>query len=249
MFTTLVFHEIRPQEELALGMRPIQVADGYQDQLPLPLYNDLADFTQQLHYLKDEGYHFLTLAAVKAFYRGEKTLPKKAVLLTFDDCYQSQLKYAYPLLKELDIPAVMFVPTGWVFTEKVSYQENYSRVVSFAELKEMSDVFTYANHTDHFHQRQGREKSRLMWENTPDVTADLKACNHYELITAKDVFAYPFGLYDESNVQLLKSLGFQLAFTTLTGMNTATTNPLELKRNVVPAGLTLAQFKKILGVA
>ncbi|PAB00708.1 polysaccharide deacetylase family protein [Enterococcus canintestini] len=245
MFTTLVFHEIRPLTEIQAGMRPIQVADGYADSLPLPLYNDLDSFSAQIDYLIAQQYHFLTLAEVIDFYAGKFNMPEKSVLLTFDDCYQSQLRYAYPILQQRHLTAVSFVPTGWIFQKPTAYAPEVSRPVSFPELLGMADVFTYANHTHHFHQRKGTTASRAMWEKEKAFIADLKACNQF--VPVKDVFAYPFGLYDEKNVTTLAKENFKLAFTTIKGMNLKDTNPLELRRNVVPAQLPLAVFKEILG--
>ena len=44
--------------------------------------------------------------------RAGRTLPPRAVLVTFDDGYRSVLRYALPLLERYDVPAVAFVCTG-----------------------------------------------------------------------------------------------------------------------------------------
>lgn len=245
LFTTLVFHEIRSKNEISLGQRPISVADGYKDSLPMPLYNSLDYFCELLNYLKGAGYHFLSLDEIKGFYYEDQKLPEKSVLITFDDCYQSQKKYAYPVLKEMGIKAVSFEPTGWIFEEEQPYKENFSQVLSFKELEEMADIFTYANHTHHFHQREGIEKSRIMWESEASFIRDLESCNQY--VEEKDVFAYPFGLYNQNNVQTLLNSHFKLAFTTEPGINTSSTPPLELHRNIVIEGLSIDKFREMLG--
>ncbi|GEK91242.1 polysaccharide deacetylase family protein [Alkalibacterium kapii] len=245
MFTTLVFHEIRPKAEISKGQRPICVADGYEDCLPMPLYNSTDYFHELMTYLKGAGYHFLSLDEIKGFYYNDQTLPEKSALISFDDCYQSQKKYAYPILKEMGIPAVSFVPSGWVFNKEDAYREEYSQVLSFKELEEMSDVFTYANHTHHFHQREGMQKSRIMWETEATFVQDLKECNQY--VEEQDVFAYPFGMYDQSNVKTLADLNFKLAFTTKPGFNTKKTPPLELHRNIVSEGLPIEKIRELLG--
>lgn len=245
MFLTLVFHEIRPQREIDAGQRPIRVADGYEDRLPLPLYNSTENFSEQMSYLKDNGYNFLTLEQIKAFYENATPLPDKAILITFDDAYQSQKKYAYPILKALNIPAVLFEPSGWVFEEASPYAEAFSQVLSFDEITEMSDVFTTANHTHHFHQRHGIEESRCMWESPANVAADILRNNNF--VTDTEVFAYPFGLYNVKSITILEELGFKLAFTTKPSFNSKSTNPLELCREVVPYTFTMTDFKKMLG--
>lgn len=42
-----------------------------------------------------------------------KPLPPRAVLVTFDDAYQDFQEFAWPVLKRLYIPAVLFVPTAF----------------------------------------------------------------------------------------------------------------------------------------
>lgn len=242
MFRTLVFHEIRPQEEFSEQVRPIQVADGYQDALPLPLFNSLSHFKQQIAFLKAENYHTLSLAEVKAFYTEQKPLPEKSILITFDDCYQSMKKYAYPILKEAGFQAVAFVVSGWLFSEASPYNQEKSQTLSFEELAEMTDVFAYANHTAHFHERRGTVESKSMWSTAEAFKKDLLECDPY--VAEKDVFAYPFGLYDQKTVTTLADLGFVLSFTTKSGVNTVTTSPLELHRDVIPFSMPLEIFKK-----
>jgi len=241
MFQTLVFHEIRPEAELYDQVRPIKVADGYQDALPLPLFNSTSHFKQQIDFLKAENYHTLTLAEVKDFYFRQQPLPEKSVLLTFDDCYQSMKEYAYPLLKEAGFKATAFVVTGWLFDAPQPYEPEVSRTLSSAELAEMSDVFEYANHTDHFHERKDQQ-GRSMWETPAAFSQDLRSCNQH--VAIKDVFAYPFGFYDQQTIATLEKEGFVLAFTTKPGINTAQTKPMELHRAVIPFSLPMAAFEQ-----
>ena len=78
----------------------------------------------------------------------------------------------------------------------------------------MTDVFQYANHTNAFHQRTDEKTSMMMATSDEEFSKDLDKCNEY--VQVKDVFAFPFGLYNERNVNLLKEKGFTLAFTTIT---------------------------------
>lgn len=244
VFKTLVFHEVRPDKEIKIGMRPVVVANGYDDQLPLPLFNTVSHFEQEMRYLKENKYHFLTLDEVKSFFYDKKSLPEKAILITFDDCFQSMKQYAYPILKRLDIPAVCFVATGWLFEKASDYAPELSKTLSFSELEEMKDVFTYANHTHDFHERRGIEASKLMWESRENVLRDLAKCSQW--VEETEVFAYPFGLYDEKNVDLLKQNDFKLAFTTKQGITTKDTNPLEIERYVIPFTMKQEEFEEII---
>src|SRR5690606_3783431 len=130
----------------------IDVKQGYEDILPSPLFVTLKNFKEQMAYLYENGFHTLSLDEVKNYYQG-KSLPEKSVLLTFDDCYQSMKKYAYPLLKQYGFHAVSFVVTSWLHDEPKEYNPEKSVCLTKVDLAEMEDVFEYANHTDSLHQR------------------------------------------------------------------------------------------------
>ena len=60
-------------------------------------------FTEQLDWLKAEGFTTLTPGQLAACLCDGKPFPKRAVLITFDDGYLSNAVYAYPLLRERGI--------------------------------------------------------------------------------------------------------------------------------------------------
>jgi peptidoglycan/xylan/chitin deacetylase (PgdA/CDA1 family) len=58
-------------------------------------------------------YHPVSLRTVLAAQRGEVSLPSGAVLITFDDGYLDFALHAWPVLRDLGLPAVLFVPTAF----------------------------------------------------------------------------------------------------------------------------------------
>ena len=71
-------------------------------------------FADQLRLLRERGYAFIDL---KTFLDGidrPEILPPKAALITFDDAYQSLLRYAVPVMQAARCPGVVFVPTWFV---------------------------------------------------------------------------------------------------------------------------------------
>ena len=246
-FSALMYHEIRTDETLNVDQpSPIKVRQTYEDQLPSVLFVRLKQFESQMAYLYEMDYHTLTLEEINNFYYKQIPLPGKSVLLTFDDCYQSIQHYAYPILKKYGFNAVAFVVTGWLNNASIDFDPTQSICLSEEALKQMSDVFDYANHTDQFHTRLNMNTNILMTSSHEDFAADLDLCNQKDIITAKDVFAYPFGLFNDANVDTLKSNGFKLAFTSAGGVNLATTDPLLLNRFVVPHFMALESFKEII---
>src|SRR4051794_27581664 len=69
-------------------------------------------FTAQLDSLAARGWEFVDLDAVLAALAGERQLPRRAALVTFDDAYTDLLEVAAPLLAERGIPAVVFAVAG-----------------------------------------------------------------------------------------------------------------------------------------
>jgi biofilm PGA synthesis lipoprotein PgaB len=72
------------------------------------------EFVRQVDWLRNHGYHFVSLDDVLAARAGRRPLPDGAVLLTFDDGYQSVYEHAWPVLKLLRIPAVVNVVGAWL---------------------------------------------------------------------------------------------------------------------------------------
>lgn len=58
-------------------------------------------------------YAAISLADLWAALLGERPLPPRAVLLTFDDGYEDFAHNAWPILREFGLPAVLFVPTSF----------------------------------------------------------------------------------------------------------------------------------------
>jgi peptidoglycan/xylan/chitin deacetylase (PgdA/CDA1 family) len=242
-----MYHEIR-ENAFFDPKHPssIDVKQGYVDILPAPLFVTLEHFEDQMAYLRNNNYYTLTLEEVKDYYYHNRELPEKSVLLTFDDCYQSIKKYAYPILRKYQFHAVAFVVTNWLHELPRIFNPEKSVCMAESELADISDIFEFANHTDSFHKRSDTATSLLMLTSDEDFAADLDLCNENNMIQAKDVFAYPFGLYEERNITLLKNKGFRLAFTSRNGQNDNNTDPLLLNRNAIPYFIEMEDFKKII---
>jgi len=79
-------------------------------------------FEKQMRFLKN---HFNVLSLNEFIDRieGRKAFGYKSCLVTFDDGWYDNFQNAYPLLKEIGIPAVIFITTDFVGTGKLFWQE------------------------------------------------------------------------------------------------------------------------------
>ncbi len=69
-------------------------------------------FAQQLDWLVRD-FDIVSLADVLAAMTGGPQLPRRPVLITFDDAYQDFAAHAWPALRRVGAPAALFVPTGY----------------------------------------------------------------------------------------------------------------------------------------
>lgn len=71
---------------------------------------------EQFVWLRDNGYHVVSVDQILAARNGGPALPDKAVLLTFDDGYSSFYRRVYPLLKAYKWSAVLAPVGTWIDT-------------------------------------------------------------------------------------------------------------------------------------
>lgn len=68
-------------------------------------------FARQMAMLAS-AYHPISLGELMQRADGGPALPRRSVLVTFDDAYPDTARVAWPILRELRIPAALFVPTA-----------------------------------------------------------------------------------------------------------------------------------------
>lgn len=117
------------------------------------------NFAAHLDWLAGHGYTAVSLSQVVAHARDGAPLPRKPVLITFDDGLRSLYTHAWPLLQAYDVPVVAAVVTSWIdmpAERKVDYgtrpfgKEDF---VTWAQLREMksSGLLEVASHTHDLH--------------------------------------------------------------------------------------------------
>jgi peptidoglycan/xylan/chitin deacetylase (PgdA/CDA1 family) len=155
-----------------------------------------------MKYLKDNGFTTLSTDEFYDFMVRNKPVPKKSVLITFDDCYEDNYTNAFPILKKYNFKATIFVITGFVDKAK--------QFLTSAQLKEMQrNGIDIESHTD-LHEKLG----------TYTYAAQLKILKtskkYIEKTLHKPVryLAYPHDSYNLDTLRALNAAGYKMAFTT-----------------------------------
>lgn len=85
-------------------------------------------FRKHLDFLQ-RHFHPISLAAFISHLESKQPFPKRACLITFDDGWVDNHDYALPLLHERGIPAVVFVATGYVDSDRTFWQEHLGHLL------------------------------------------------------------------------------------------------------------------------
>jgi peptidoglycan/xylan/chitin deacetylase (PgdA/CDA1 family) len=225
-------------------------ADGYQ-LVPVLCYHNLAPqskgrmilaagvFEEQMRYLKNHGYRMINLKEFVEFVSLKRQLPRKSVLLTFDDGYRSFLRHAYPVLKEIAYTATLFIYTDYVGAG--------GNALTWADLKKLSqegfDVQAHSkSHGDMVRangEAAGEYNKRLDSELTrPQALFD----RHLGFIP--DILAYPFGRQDGTVVRRTKESGYAAAFTVRRQGSPSFVDPHRIHRSQIYPGMSMDDFIK-----
>ncbi|MCM1195040.1 MAG: polysaccharide deacetylase family protein [Corallococcus sp.] len=186
---------------------------------------------QDFKRIVSDGYTAVTARQVIDFVDGKSDLPKKPILITFDDGHYNNLYYAKPLLEKYNLTAVLNVIGKFSdFTTSSGDKDNpnYSHV-TWDEVAEISNsgVIEIGNHTYNMHNFKPRygvaQKSD---ESDAEYVTALKAdVEKLQKIIFENtgsvckIFAYPFGKYGKLTEQTLVDMGFRMIFTCNEGVN------------------------------
>jgi peptidoglycan/xylan/chitin deacetylase (PgdA/CDA1 family) len=141
-FVTLAFHDVVDSPgDLAADAITVQNLAAYFD------------------WLRDQGYRVVSIDDVLAAHRGERPLPPRAVLLSFDDGYASIYTRVFPLLQAFSYPAVFAIVGSWIEPPEGTRLGDAAggppraRFASWEELREMrrSGLVEIASHTYGLH--------------------------------------------------------------------------------------------------
>ena len=173
-------------------------------------------FRKQLEIIENEGLKFIH---PKNF---RKTLSEnkheRKILLTIDDGLLSFYENAWPILKEKNIPFILFVNTREVGAF------NYMNWEQIIELKKYDNV-EIGNHS-HSHEYLVEENSEVIKK---DILKSIEIFKQ-KLGDNSEFFSYPFGEYSLEFKKIIKNLGFKYAFGQHSGVIDETKDLFELPR-------------------
>nr|WP_227592174.1 poly-beta-1,6-N-acetyl-D-glucosamine N-deacetylase PgaB [Acinetobacter sp. SK-43] len=225
-------------------------------------------FSEHIQSLKKNGCHFINVDQLIKAHQGKYRLPKKPVLLTVDDGYQSFYQNAYPIIRKNKIPVLLAVVGSWLEPsnlEKVDFGGepiDRNKILSWSELKEMqsSGLVEIASHSYHLHEGvnanpQGNlepaaisriyDPKNQSYESDSAyqqrIYQDLKKNN--DLLQAHGlrsprVMVWPYGRYNMQLVQTAKQLGMPITITLDDGADHAKQSLQNMSRILIQGNMS-----------
>lgn len=186
-------------------------------------------FAAQLEYLKQNGYHVISLTELNEFLQYRKAIPAKSVVITMDDAYRSIYDVAYPLLKQYQYPATLFVYTDFIQATSIAMTWDQLREMKASGFEIGSHSITHADLTL---KKDGEDDQAFLARVRRELVVSKKKIDR-ELKQDTVFFAYPYGSYDQRTIGLSQKAGYQLGLGIENGGNPFFADPQTLKRNQI----------------
>jgi peptidoglycan/xylan/chitin deacetylase (PgdA/CDA1 family) len=169
------------------------------------LYVGPRTFRRQIEFLRRHGFQAVTLSQVEDAWFHHGTLPRRPVVLTFDDGYRSQYKVAFPLLRRMGWPGVLNL---------AGLNLRWSGGLSPAMVKRMIAAgWELASHTISHVNLTAASSSRLRYE----VAVSRRLYRRWFHVPVHN-FCYPSGSYDRRVEAAVKGAGYRAALAVSPGL-------------------------------
>lgn len=232
------FQKVRKTGVLSL-LAALGSLKGGRGEIPILLYHSISNdgsplsltpalFRAQMEYLKERGYRVLSLQEL-FHYMTARNFPERSAVITFDDGLKNNYTQAFPVLKELEFTATIFLATHYVGGRSDWYRlDGLSEVpmLSWGEIEEMSAAgIDFQAHSCYHPPLDRLEEGEIEREMSLS-----RETIERRLGRPVEAFCYPFGRRDERVIGAVKRLGFRAAFAGNLGRFRRGDDPFEIRR-------------------
>ncbi len=214
-----------------------RVTDEIEDRLSV----SPAAFKKQMDLLDAAEYRVMTLTQALSAETGRGSLP--AVVITFDDGYQDFYRIVFPILRERNYPAAIFVVPdfidGKIILPRYRNLKGDSSSVSWEMLREMrGEGITVGAHSVTHRELTGLDCREM--EREINGSADII---EKRLGKRPEWFSYPRGKYSPSLSRMVEAGGYKGAVTVRPGTNRVPCDYFTLRRTEISREDDLRDFK------
>jgi len=253
-------------------------------QVPILMYHHFAEtdlghpgmvmsgetFANHLGALQNAGYTTISFAELRDFVYEGRPLPKRPIIITFDDGYLSNYEIAFPILKQHNMSATVFIIGVTHAREYYKDTEHVLRWPRFDDdqavrMVDSGHIFIESHSYDmhqhepwekpeHFRRGVLRKESESEKEYIYAFRADFKrSAAQIEALTGVRpfVYSYPFGISNELSDYLLEDMGVKVTLKITPGINIVTRGDpdslMSMNRFNVPWSTTPEELIEMIG--
>ncbi|HTB98134.1 MAG TPA: glycosyltransferase [Terracidiphilus sp.] len=197
-------------------------------------------FEQQIRWLSRWNYVAIQPSHWLRWRKEGAGLPQKPICITFDDAYEDIAEYALPILRRYGFSAAVFVVTGEIAGTNAWDEAQGSGTL---RLMNAETIRSWAAQGIEFgaHSRTHADLTKLSASQCRDEIAGSKSDLAAILGSPVLSFAYPYGEYNEAVCNIVRD-EFELAFSTIEGLNDLQTDPHLIRRAAIGPDDSLLGF-------
>lgn len=200
-------------------------------------------FEEQLDALIGAGWSFVDLDAALAALSGEEALPRRALLLTFDDAYADLLEVACPIMAERGLPGVVFAVAG-----QLGGTNEWDHKIRAAplDLLDADGLRTVAAQGVEVgaHTVNHRPLPKVPEAELGEEIAGSATLLEQAGLPRPRTFSYPYGEWTPSIARVARDAGYEASFAIDPGVVTVGSDPHTLPRIEVLASDTPRRLKR-----
>lgn len=168
-------------------------------------------FEKQIKYLYDNNYNPISMDKFYCWYKGKCWLPKKSVVITFDDGNAEDYYLVMPILKKYNFYATSFV-VGSRTEKNYNYDVTHTKRTFLTKdimnkMKIEYPKFELQSHSYNFHYRE-KGSFRIKFMTKKEIQNDFDKNKKYGF----KYIAYPYGSYTKDLTDKVKENGYRLGF-------------------------------------
>ncbi|WP_238933494.1 polysaccharide deacetylase family protein [Brevibacillus choshinensis] len=210
-------------------------------------------FAAQISFLHENGLHPISLDEFARFMESGDLSTENAVLITFDDGYESYYTQAFPILKSYGYPSANFVIADRLRDSADRNRKNMTTPLTRQQVREMqaSGLAAFGSHTYSLHDKQEQnEWGELGPETAPVYREDLQRLEveqeyrdrlYVDFSMSRvglgewtgqsvNAISLPYGYTSSIVTETAQQAGYRYVFTSTPGVVKSGTNPFAIPR-------------------
>jgi peptidoglycan/xylan/chitin deacetylase (PgdA/CDA1 family) len=204
-----------------------------------------AAYAEQMALLAENGFTPLTTATLAAAWRENRPLPRRPVLITFDDGYEGVHTHALPVLRKHGFAATLFATTGWLRgAHEVRGGTALDRMLDWEQVRELAAAGVEIGGHSHTHPEMDQLTDERLW---------------FEVLRCKEIlreelgggaaapvsFAYPYGYSNRRVRRTVRTAGFGVSLAVGNALAARGQGPYALERVTVRRSTGVEEFERL----